>query len=94
LAPIHKERQIARGGADSPIDPNLFVDTSSYGPRALDALVRVLGIDALVLGSDRPYGEPIAEFLGEAATHALRVRNPNRLLTTTRATDVEWAVAS
>lgn len=94
LAPVHQERQIARGGADSPIDPNIFVDTSSYGPRALDALVRVLGIDSLVLGSDRPYGDPIAEFLGEAATHALRVRNPERLLEPTPTADVEWAVAS
>ena len=40
----------------------------------------MLGIDALVLGSDRPYGEPLAEFLGDAATHAVRVTNPTRLL--------------
>lgn len=94
LAPVHQERQIARGGEDSPIDPNVFVDTSSYGPRALDALVRVLGIDALVLGSDRPYGEPIRDFLGNASTYALRVRNPGRLITPTPAEDVSWAVAS
>ena len=94
LAPIHQERQIARGGEDSPIDPNVFVDTASYGPRALDALVRVLGIDALVLGSDRPYGEPIREFLGNASTYALRVRNPQRLITATPAEALSWAVAS
>lgn len=94
LAPVHQERQILRGGTDAPVDPNVFVDTSSYGPRALDALVRVLGIDALVLGSDRPYGEPIAAFLGDAATHALRVRNPARLLDASTAPALEWAVAS
>lgn len=94
LAPVHHERQVRRGGTDRPVDPNLFVDTSGYGPRALDSLVRVLGIDALVLGSDRPYGEPISEFLGDAATHALRVRNPRRLIDAVPAAEQVWAVAS
>ncbi|MFL6173538.1 MAG: amidohydrolase family protein [Marmoricola sp.] len=94
LAPVHQERYVLRGGVDRPVDPNVYVDTSCYGPRALDALVRVLGIDALVLGSDRPYGEPIAELLGLAATHAVRVRNPLALLTPTPAYDQAWAVAS
>jgi predicted TIM-barrel fold metal-dependent hydrolase len=94
LAPLHQERFLQRGGTDRPVDPNVFVDTSCYGPRALDALVRVLGIDALVLGSDRPYGEPVAEFLGLAATHAIRVRNPAALLSPTPAYDQAWAVAS
>ena len=94
LAPVHAERHLRRGGQDRPVDPNVYVDTSGYGPRALDALVRVLGIDALVLGSDRPYAEPIGEFLGLAATHALRVRNPAALLEPTPAYDQAWAVAS
>ncbi|MFL6159398.1 MAG: amidohydrolase family protein [Marmoricola sp.] len=94
LAPVHQERQIIRGGTDHPVDPNVFVDTSCYGPRALDALVRVLGIDALVLGSDRPYGEPISEFLGAAATRAVRVSNPARLLDVDVPQDRLWAVAS
>jgi hypothetical protein len=94
LAPIHHERQVLRGGTDRPVDPNVFVDTSCYGPRALDSLVRVLGIDALVLGSDRPYGEPIREFLGDAATRALRVTNPGKLLAPTPAYEQTWAVAS
>ena len=58
----------------------MYVDTSSYGPQALDALVRVLGIDVLALGSDRPYARPIDRLLGDAATHAIRVANPRRLL--------------
>jgi len=94
LAPLQAERHLRRGGTDRPVDPNVYVDTSGYGPRALDALVRVLGIDALVLGSDRPYAEPIGEFLGLAATHALRVRNPLALLSPTPAYDQAWAVAS
>jgi predicted TIM-barrel fold metal-dependent hydrolase len=93
LAPLHQERQVMRGGTDRPVDPRVFVDTSGYGPRALDALTRVLGIDALVLGSDRPYAEPISELLGDAATLALRVRNPQRLLEVD-APEPVWAVAS
>lgn len=80
LAPVHRERHAARGGEQPVIDPGVYVDTSSYGPQALDALVRVLGIDVLSLGSDRPYARPIERLLGEAATHAVRVANPTRLL--------------
>ncbi|WP_137121890.1 amidohydrolase family protein [Segeticoccus rhizosphaerae] len=83
LAPVHHERLQARGGSLGPIDPGVFADTSSYGPQALDALARVLGIDALVLGSDRPYAEPITPSqlrMGAAASHAIHVDNPRRLL--------------
>ena len=80
LAPVHHERYVARGGESPKIDPLVYVDTSSYGPQALDALVRVLGIDVLALGSDRPYAAPIDRILGDAATHAIRVANPRRLL--------------
>lgn len=80
LAPVHHERHVARGGDSPVIDPRLYVDTSSYGPQALDALVRVLGIDVLALGSDRPYAAPIDHVFGAAATHAIRIVNPVRLL--------------
>ncbi len=40
LAPVHHERLTARGGRLGPVDPDLFVDTSSYGAQALDALTR------------------------------------------------------
>ena len=81
LAPVHHERLSARGGRPGPVDPDVFVDTSSYGAQGLDALARALGIDSLVLGSDRPYAEPVQEVLGEAATRAVRVDNPRRALT-------------
>lgn len=81
LAPVHQERHLARGGVATTVDPDVYVDTSSYGPQALDALLRVLGVDALALGSDRPYGVPVDRLLGEAATYAVRVANPRRLLT-------------
>jgi len=80
LAPVHHERLVARGGRFSRVDPDVFVDTSSYGPRALDAVIRVLGIDPIVFGSDRPYAEPTDPDLGDAATHAIRCANPHRLL--------------
>lgn len=80
LAPVHHERLVARGGRFGRVDPDVFVDTSSYGPRGLDAVIRVLGIDAVVLGSDRPYAAPTDPGLGEAATDAIRRVNPTRLL--------------
>ena len=55
LAPVHHERLTARGGRLGTIDPNLYVDTSSYGPQGIDAVARVLGIDQVVHGTDRPY---------------------------------------
>ncbi len=96
LAPVLAERHALRGGDRTTIDPDVFVDTSGTGERALEAVVRVLGIDALVLGSDRPYGEPLPAFLGEAATRAVRVTNPERLLSPGRSGggEREWAVAS
>jgi hypothetical protein len=96
LAPLHLERHAMRGGDRVVLEPNVFVDTSCTGSRSLEALVRVLGIDALTLGSDRPYAEPLVEFLGDAATHAVRVVNPTRLLEPVAISggEQEWAVAS
>lgn len=80
LAPLHHERLAARGGDLGRVDPNLFYETSSYGTRAVDAMVRVVGVDVLVHGSDRPYADPAVLDLGVALPHALRVNNPQRLL--------------
>lgn len=80
LAPLHAERFAARAGARSPVDPGVFLEISSYGTRAVDATIRVLGIDGLVNGSDRPYADPVRLDLGVAATHALCGANPGRLL--------------
>ncbi|WEH19854.1 amidohydrolase family protein [Streptomyces sp. VNUA24] len=85
LAPLHDERFAARsGGGDTAADPDVFVETSSYGPTAVEAVVRALGVDAVVQGSDRPYaGLPRQPGfgLGGAAAYAMRVANPHRLLT-------------
>ncbi|MEW2356941.1 amidohydrolase [Spirillospora sp. NPDC029432] len=80
LAPLHGERLAARGGGRGEVDPDVFVETSSYGPRAADAVVRALGVDVVVHGTDRPYAGPRDLALGEAAEHAFRVSNPHRML--------------
>jgi predicted TIM-barrel fold metal-dependent hydrolase len=82
-APLHLERLAARGGpASRALDRNVFYDTSSYGVRAIDAMVRIVGIDQLVHGSDRPVVAPPAPPgpLGAAAWEAMTRSNPARLL--------------
>lgn len=81
LAPLHHERLAARGGAVGRIDPSVYYETSSYGVRAMDATLRVTGVDSLVHGSDRPNAEPTDPGFGDAFSHALFVTNPQRLLT-------------
>jgi amidohydrolase family protein len=80
LAPLHGERLLARAGERTAVDPDVFLDVSSYGTRAIDATVRVLGVDVLVNGSDRPYAAPVRHGLGDAVQTALRSTNPIRLL--------------
>jgi 6-methylsalicylate decarboxylase len=82
LGPLHGERQRARGGAaGTVVDALTFVETSTYGTVAVDAVVRVLGIDVVCHGSDRPYAVPALPRLGsEAALNAISSVNPGRLL--------------
>jgi hypothetical protein len=82
-APLHVERLAGRGGpAAAAFDPLTFYDTSSYGPRAIEAVGGVVGLDQLVHGSDRPVlGAPPEHGLGAAGDHALTATNPARLLT-------------
>jgi predicted TIM-barrel fold metal-dependent hydrolase len=79
LAPLQRERLVARGGRPV-VDPLTFADTSSYGPRAVDAVIRELGVDALVYGSDLPVVADQDPAAGDAVRAALRERNPARLL--------------
>ena len=82
-APLHAERLLARGGPGVAIhDPLAWFDVSSYGPLTLDAMIRMLGVDRLLYGSDRPVAAPPAlGALGHAVEHALTVTN------------AEWALA-
>jgi hypothetical protein len=77
-APLHAERLAARGGPAAAIhDPLAWFDVSSYGPLALDAMIRAIGIDRLLYGSDRPVAAPPGlGGLGEAVEHALAITNP------------------
>ena len=81
-APLHGERLAARGGPPGAVhDPLAFYDVSSYGIRAVDAMVRAVGIDQLLWGSDRPVAEPPGlAALGPAALAALQAANPARAL--------------
>ena len=79
LAPLQRERLVARGGV-AVNDPGVFLDVSSYGERAVDAVLREVGVDRLVHGSDRPVIAGAELPLGEAVRAAVRERNPTRLL--------------
>jgi predicted TIM-barrel fold metal-dependent hydrolase len=81
LAPLQRERLVARGGP-AVSDPDVFLDVSSYGGRAVDAVLREVGVDRLVHGSDRPVVGGVELPLGDAVRTALRERNPARLLST------------
>jgi 6-methylsalicylate decarboxylase len=81
-APLHAERLAARGGPAQAVHDELtYFDVSSYGPRTVDAMLRVVGADRLVNGSDRPVAEPpLLDALGPSLAHALAEANPARLL--------------
>jgi 6-methylsalicylate decarboxylase len=58
-APLHVERLAARGGPAARVaDTGLHYEISSYGPRAAEAVGRVVGVRQLAYGSDRPLVEP------------------------------------
>ena len=67
-------------GPGGTVDPLTFVETSSYGTQAVDAIIRVLGIDVVCHGTDRPYAGPVPLGFGDAAEHVIRTANPSRLL--------------
>jgi predicted TIM-barrel fold metal-dependent hydrolase len=82
LGPLHAERLAARGGPAAAVhDPLVWFDSSSYGPRTLDAMLRVAGVDRLVHGSDRPVieGAEPSRF-GDAVEYAMTTVNPQRAL--------------
>ena len=85
-APLHAERLAARGGpADAVHDELTFFDVSSYGPRTVDAMLRVVGADRLVHGSDRPVaGRPPSTPSAPSVRRALAEANPARLLSRDR----------
>lgn len=80
--PLLSERLATRGGpAVDLADPLTFYDTSSYGPRTIEAMAGWVGARQLVYGSDRPVVEPVpsgrdAELMGNAARLLSRAGAP------------------
>jgi hypothetical protein len=86
-APFQLERLVARGGLQlrDVVAAEVYLDTSSYGPRALEFCMSVYGVERLVHGSDAPVLDASASIdavrtFGQAVTAALCDRNPTRLL--------------
>ena len=89
-APLQLERFAARGGTvPAAPDPLVFYDTSSYGPRMLEAMIGAVGVGAARLRL-RPTGRRrrrAAAGTPRSGGHLLST-NPNRLLTPGRKGDV------
>lgn len=92
LAPLHDERSAVRGGPASR-NPRLYLDTSSYGQRAIAAAAEAMGIDVIVNGSDRPYAGPSDLGRGLEVRRAIRVNNPANLLGLDRDVRSPWESA-
>ena len=85
-APIQLERMRSRGVDDrAAMHPNVFLDTSSYGRRALDLCLATYGVTQLVHGSDVPVIDPAPTLaairgFGDAVATMVLNENPRRLL--------------
>lgn len=86
-APFQLERMQSRGfDVGKALHPTLYLETSSYGRRALELCMATLGAERIVFGSDSPVTPPelalshVRRF-GQAATEALCQTNPATLLT-------------
>ena len=63
--------------------PVRVIDLEAHQPMLLARnvkLLRVLGIDVICRGSDRPYATPARLDIDPSARHAIAVTNPARLL--------------
>jgi predicted TIM-barrel fold metal-dependent hydrolase len=83
LAPLHSERLRSRGGPDTDtdkVDPLVFYDTSSYGPRAVCLTEQLVGSQQLVYGSDRPVVDPDDHGVRETIDWELFAGNAARAL--------------
>ena len=85
-APAQLERLQSRGvDASAALRPNVYFDTASYGPRALELCLTALGPGQLVYGSDVPVIDPgptraAVLGLGEGVAGRVCEENPARLL--------------
>lgn len=85
-APIQLERLASRGvETRSILRPNVYLETASYGERALELALATFGVAQLVFGSDAPVidAEPTLRSVrsfGQAVEDAVCRENPARLL--------------
>jgi predicted TIM-barrel fold metal-dependent hydrolase len=84
--PVQLERLASRGiDTRGLLHPNVYLDTASYGVRALELSLATYGVGQLVYGSDSPVIESdltlrsIGSF-GQAVADAVCRDNPGRLL--------------
>lgn len=85
-APFQLERLASRGvDTRGVLHPNVFLDTASYGARALELTLATYGVEQLVYGSDSPVIDPqptlnSVRAFGQAVEDAVCRDNPARLL--------------
>jgi predicted TIM-barrel fold metal-dependent hydrolase len=85
-APFQLERLAGRGlDVRSMISANVYLETSSYGRRALELTMATYGVSRIVYGSDAPVSDPRTmlrevKTFGKAVTAAVCEENPARLL--------------
>jgi hypothetical protein len=82
--PVQLERLHSRSGSDAAPPASVYLETSSYGARALKLCLEAHGASQLLFGSDVPLVDPQPTLralneLGETVAHAVRVENPTRL---------------
>ncbi len=85
-APFQLERMCSRGvDIRGALRPNLYLETASYGRRALELCLVTFGVGQLVYGSDAPVIDArptlrAVRGLGQPVADALCRENPGRLL--------------
>jgi 6-methylsalicylate decarboxylase len=84
-APFVEERFTSFNGAAHAVDPRVYFDTASYGPRALELALATYGAERVVLGSDVPVldGAPVyaaLDRLGDRVRDMVADTTPRRLL--------------
>ena len=85
-APFQLERLAGRGiDLRDAVAGDVYLDTSSYGPRALEFCLSVYGVERLVHGSDSPVRDPeeslrVIRSFGDNIAALLLTDNPARLL--------------
>jgi len=84
--PIQLERLASRGvDVRVALHRNVFFDTASYGPRALELCIEACGVEQLVFGTDAPVVDPshaalALAGLGEQVERLVRAENVLRAL--------------